>query len=290
MNIGWIGLGHMGVPMAGNVLRAGAPLAVYNRTQQKAQPLIDQGAAYCASPRELAERSDIIFTMLSDGAAVDGVLEGENGLLRGIGPGQIVVDMSTVSPGESRSFAERIEARGARFLDAPVSGSVKPAQEAKLVILVGGRAEDLEVVRPYFEWMGKAVIRFGDHGSGSYAKLVINSLLAITVHGVSEALLLADACGLDREQVLQMISESAVGTPLIRGKQEHFMKEQFPAAFMLKLMSKDLGLALDAAQQRELQLPLIEAAGQSYRQALRNGKGELDLTAVFKELQERNGR
>lgn len=290
LKIGWIGLGYMGVPMARNLLKDGVPLYVFNRTKEKAQALIDAGAILCSSPKEVAEHSDIVFTMLSDADAVKCVLEGDNGILSGMRPGKIVVDMSTVSPADSNLFAQMAAMKEVHFLDAPVSGSVKPAQDGTLVILVGGKSEILENCRPYFEKLGKALIRFGDTGAGSFAKLVINSLLAITIQGVSEALVLAEKGGLQREQVLHMISESAVGTPLVQGKQELFMTEDFPAAFMLKLMSKDLGLASHLLEESNLKLPLIATAETTYASAKQNGKGDLDVAGIFKELQEMNIR
>ncbi|WP_424768196.1 NAD(P)-dependent oxidoreductase [Paenibacillus sp. sgz302251] len=286
--IGWIGLGHMGIPMATNLINAGVPLFVYNRTEEKAKTLVDKGAVYCSSPKEVAEQADIIFTMLTDSSSVEQVFSGEEGVFHASTEGKLIVDMSTISPEDSRRFAALAIKKGASFLDAPVSGSIKPAQEGKLVILVGGNSRDVEICRSYFNILGKTFIHFGDHGSGSFAKLVINSLLAITVQGTSEVLLLAEKGGLDREQVLHMIGESAVGTPLIQGKKELFLKEEFVPAFMLKLMTKDLGLALDAARQSRISLPLTETAKVHYSKANDNGKGDMDLTAIFLELQESN--
>jgi 3-hydroxyisobutyrate dehydrogenase len=288
LKIGWIGLGYMGTPMAKNILKAGYPLYVYNRTKEKANVLVNEGAVLCETPQDLTEKADVIFTMLTDGSAVKDVLEQEDGILAGLEKGKIVVDMSTVSPEDSVLFAELVRAKEAAFIDAPVSGSVKPAEDGTLVILSGGNAEDIQKVQPTFDILGKKTVHFGENGKGASAKLVINLLLGITVQGASEALLLAEKLGLEKESTLKMILASAVGTPLITGKKPLFEKEDFPAAFMLKLMSKDLGLALKEADKNGTSLPLTKAADQTYGSAKEHGKGDLDLTAVFLELKEQN--
>ncbi|MGG3572917.1 NAD(P)-dependent oxidoreductase [Bacillus gobiensis] len=288
LKIGWIGLGYMGTPMAKNVLKAGNTLYVYNRTKEKAQGLANEGAILCETPQELTEKSDVIITMLTDGAAVKDVLEQEEGILAGLDHSKIVIDMSTVSPEDSVLFSELVRTKEAAFIDAPVSGSVKPAEDGTLVILPGGNAEDIQKVQPIFDILGKKTVHFGENGKGASAKLVINLLLGITMQGASEALLLAEKLGLEKESTLEMILASAVGTPLVTGKKQLFEKEEFPAAFMLKLMSKDLGLALKEADKNGTSLPLTKAADQTYGSAKEHGKGELDLSAVFLELKEQN--
>lgn len=287
--IGWIGLGSMGRPMVSNLLQAGYAVNVYNRSRDKAKELVDRGAVLAASPREIAERSDIIVTMVSDAAAVEAVLTGEDGILAGLSGGKIVVDMSTIGPKDSRRFAAMIREQGADLLDAPVSGSVKPAAEGSLLILVGGQAAAYETCRPMLDVLGKQTIHFGESGMGSHAKIVINLLLGLSIQAVSEALLLAEKSGLQREQVIEMISQSAVNTPIFQLKKENFAAQEFPAAFALKLMAKDFGLAMDAAREADAPLPATAAAYTTYTAAKATGKGDLDIAAVFLQLLESAG-
>ncbi|MBP2652034.1 MAG: 3-hydroxyisobutyrate dehydrogenase [Firmicutes bacterium] len=286
LKIGWIGLGNMGTPMANNLLKAGFSLYVFNRTNNKTKELVQKGAISCPTPRDVAANADIVFTMLTDAAAVRQVLTQPDGVLAGLRSGKIVVDMSTVGPDDSRSFAGLVAKASGRFVDAPVSGSIKPATDGTLIILAGGQAEDIARCQPCFDALGKDTINFGGNGSGSSAKLVINLLLGITVQGISEVLLLAERSGLEREKVLGMIAQSQVGTPLVQAKKGMFLEENFPAAFMLKLMSKDLGLAAAEAEQKSIRLPLATAANTTFRAAKDAGKGDMDLAAVLLQLKD----
>ncbi|NGM83687.1 NAD(P)-dependent oxidoreductase [Paenibacillus sp. 7124] len=284
--IAWIGTGHMGLPMARNLIKAGIGLHVYNRTAERAQPLGKDGAVIRRTLAEAAEGADFIFLMLTKGDAVKDVLAGEEGILAHLKPNAYIVNMSTIGPEEAKEFARLTgEARGI-YVDAPVSGSVGPAVQAQLVILAGGDRDALEACRPYLDKLGKAVIHFGDVGAGSYAKLAINLLLGVTAQGVGEALLFAEKSGLDRELVLRMISESAVSTKLFEGKKEMYVKDEYPSAFMISLVAKDLGLLTDEARRAGLNLPLAEAAGKTYADATQNGKGDLDMAAVWLQLKE----
>ncbi|EJL39535.1 MULTISPECIES: NAD(P)-dependent oxidoreductase [Brevibacillus] len=189
--------------------------------------------------------------------------------------------MSTIAPETSRFLAEQAKKAGLRFLDAPVSGSVGPAKEAQLVIMVGGEKADYDEAKPLLDKLGKAAIYLGPNGAGTSAKLAINLLLGITVQGVSETLLFARSLGIETEQMLEIISQSAVGTPLIRGKAASILADDYPAAFALKHMAKDLRLAREAG----VSTPLAESAQATYRQALEEGLGELDLMAILRHLQ-----
>ncbi|OWA33863.1 3-hydroxyisobutyrate dehydrogenase [Saccharibacillus sp. O16] len=286
--IAWLGTGYMGVPMARNLLKAGYSLKVYNRTMEKAQPLEADGAALASSAREAAQGAEVIFIMLTQGSAVEAVLSGEDGLLAGLEPESIVVNMSTIAPEEARAFAERIEAAGGRYVDAPVSGSVAPAQNGQLVILAGASKEALVSVQPFFDVLGKKTIHFGEVGAGSSAKLSINLLLGVMAQGISEALLIGEQAGLQREQLMEMIGESAVSTPMLSAKKEMWLNEEFPAAFMVSLLAKDLGLLTAEAKREGMELPLAEAVERTYADAVRNGRGELDMAAVWLELKERS--
>ncbi|CAM3026621.1 NAD(P)-dependent oxidoreductase [Paenibacillus sediminis] len=290
LKIGWIGLGAMGKPMAANLLRAGYQVYVYNRTKDKAEELLQAGACLASSPKEVSEHSDIIITMVSDSAAVESVLTRSDGILSAQLQGKIIVDMSTTGPNDSKKFSQLVNDHGGLFLDAPVSGSVKPAQDGTLIVLVGGDAEVYEKCRPIFDVLGKTSIHFGDNGSGSSAKLVINSLLGITMHGISESLMLASQLGLNTEQVLFMMSESALNSPLLQAKKQMLLQEEFPAAFALKLMTKDLKLTVDAATQANTPLPTVATVLNTFLAAKANNKGDLDMASVYLQLKEMAGK
>jgi len=281
MKIGWIGLGNMGVPMASNLLKAGYELYVWNRTPEKTAPLCEKGAKRTDSFEQLVELCDVLFTMVSDDSAVKEIYAGADGILASAAVhGKLAVDMSTISPDTSRYIAEQSKQAGLRFLDAPVSGSVGPAREATLVIMVGGEKSDYEQAKPMLDKLGKIALHMGPNGAGTSAKLAINLLLGITVQGVSETLLFARSLGIGTEQMLQIISESAVGTPLIRGKAPSILADDYPAAFALKHMTKDLRLAREAG----VSTPLAESAAATYRHAFEDGLGDLDLMAILRYL------
>lgn len=287
-NIAWIGTGHMGLPMAQHLVKAEYAVHVYNRTIERAKPLEQAGATLYSTPAEAVAQAQFIFIMLTKKDAIDDVLQGEHGILSQIRSGAYVINMSTISPEEAKAFAEQITAKGAIYVDAPVSGSVAPAEQGNLVILAGGQTEHIQACQPFFDLLGKKTIHFGEVGKGSSAKLSINLLLGISTQAIAESLLIAERSGLKREQVLEMFGESAVATPLLANKKDMFLNNEFPAAFMLSLISKDLGLLTTEAKRLNVQLPLAEAADQTYREANENGKGELDLAAIWLELQERH--
>ncbi|MCQ4087056.1 NAD(P)-dependent oxidoreductase [Saccharibacillus sp. JS10] len=284
--LAWIGTGYMGLPMARNLLKSGYTVNVYNRTIEKAQPLTEDGGNIVSSPKQAAQRAEAVFIMLTKGEAVEAVLNGEEGLIAGLAPGTLVVNMSTIAPGEAREFAKQVQSAGGVYIDAPVSGSVAPAVNGQLVILAGGAEESVKRCEPFFEVLGKKTIRFGDVGAGSSAKLSINLLLGITAQGIAESLLLGEQAGLQREQLIEMIGESAVQTPMLSAKKEMWMNEEFPAAFMVSLLSKDLSLVTAENKREGIQLPLAEAVERTYAQAVQSGKGELDMAAVWLELKE----
>jgi 3-hydroxyisobutyrate dehydrogenase len=286
--LGWIGLGHMGTPMAKNLLQEGCKVNVYNRSPEKAAALVEAGATQLHSPKEIVQQSDIIFMMLSNADGVKSVLTQENGVLDGIKQGKILVDMSTISPEDSLSNAVLVSENGGVYLDAPVSGSVGAAVGRQLVILVGGDKSALEICQPYFQFLGKKTIHFGSNSKGSSAKLAINLLLGVIGQGIGETLLLAEKSGLEMEKVLDMISFSALNTPLFQGKKDMYRKGEYPSAFMLELMAKDLGLIKAEASRLETRLPLAEEAHNTYFSAKQNGKGKLDMAAVYLELKDHN--
>lgn len=287
MRIGWIGLGNMGIPMAKNLINSRYDLTVYNRTKEKADSLIELGAKLLENPKEVVENADIIITMVSDDQAVKEIYTSSDGILAGLTSGKTVIDMSTISPNTSREIAELCNEKGVKMLDAPVSGSVKPAEEGTLVILVGGDSKTYNQCKPIFDILGKASFHLGENGAGSEAKLAINTLLGIYIQGIAETVLLAEKSGIPRETMMEIISLSAVGSPISAIKTKSIINDQYPAAFALKHASKDLGLAVDMAKEMNINLPLMNTAESSFREAAKEAYGELDIMAILSYL---NGR
>lgn len=285
--IGWIGLGSMGLPMAENLVSAGFRLKVHNRTKDKALALA--GVDVCDSPLQVAAGSDVTFLMLSDGAAVEAVLTGPHGVLEGLGPGKTVIDMSTIAPQDSLRFAQMARERGGLYMDAPVSGSVGAARSAQLVILAGADEAGISEFEICFKALGKATIAFGETGRGSAAKLAINLLLGATAQALGETLVFAQALGVDGGKMRELISQSAMNTPFFQLKRQMYQDNEFPAAFMLALMHKDLGLIADQVAQRHLELPLTAATGKSFEEAMALGLGQQDLAAVYAAIKKKSG-
>ena len=279
--IGWIGLGNMGIPMAKNLLKAGFELTVYNRTAAKAAPLQELGASLAASPKELWKKADIVIKMVADDAASIQLHEGPEGLLAGLsdqGAGRIVIDMSTVSPATTLRLAAQLADKGVEYLDAPVSGSVKPAEFGQLVIMAGGKKSVYEAAVPIFEKLGKASFYLGEQGSGNNAKLAINLFLSFTMQGLAEAVNFAREKGVAPAEMMAVVNESAVGSAFARLKTPNFVNDQYPAAFALKLMAKDLRLVKEQGMHSPGGLVIEE----SFRKATAAGLGEEDLSAIIK--------
>ena len=280
LKLGWIGLGNMGNPMVRNLLKAGFEVAVFNRTKDKETPLIEAGATSANSPQELMENCDVVLTMLSNDAAVKEIFEGESGLLSKEYPGKIIINMSTVSPETSRYLASKCNKHQIGFIDAPVSGSVKPAQDGTLVILVGGSAENYELAKPIFNALGKISIHVGAAGVASSAKLAINYLLGLNLQGLAETILFAENNGVSKEDMLTIVNEGACGNGITKIKSSSILNDSYPAAFALKHLAKDLKLAKDAG----LDSPLFHPLYDSYNRALHEGLGDEDVMAIIKSL------
>ena len=273
----------MGAPMARRILAAGLPLAVWNRSSERAAPFAALGATVAKTPREAAAGADIVCTMLSDPGAVQAVAEGENGLLAGAPPGALWLDFSTVSPAASRFFAACALEKGIHFCDVPVAGSVKPAEEGTLKFLAGGDEEDLARGKPVFDAVGKAVLRFGPVGHGSAMKLVNNLLFGVTLAGFGEALGLAKALGLpDKETTEWLLSIPSV-SPYLKAKMDFLEKGGEPPAFQLSLMEKDLRLMVEAGG-GPTSAPVVEAARADYERARKAGLGAKDFAHVLSFL------
>jgi len=279
--IGWIGLGHMGVPMTANLMKAGFPLMVWNRTRSKAEAI--EGAFVAASPADLAQGVDILVTMLSDDASQEEVLFGPGGVAEGAKIGQIIINMGTISPQASRSAAIRLGQLGVLVLDAPVSGSVKPATDGTLVILVGGDAEALARCQPVFDVLGKRTFHFGKAGQGANAKLAINMMLGTMLQAAAETVVFGEAAGLDRGLLLDMIAETPCASPIFNLKAPTIRADSYPPAFPLKHMAKDFRLMLEAANGADISV--AEAVSANFQKAEAEGLGDQDVMAVIKVLE-----
>ncbi|QHS55486.1 NAD(P)-dependent oxidoreductase [Mucilaginibacter sp. 14171R-50] len=277
--IGWIGLGLMGNPMSQQLLKAGYPITVYNRHKDKEAGLTQQGAATASTPKELLQQTDIVIIMVTDDKAIREIFEGENGLLQADVSNKVIINMSTVSPGINKEMAERCRQQGNHLLDAPVSGSVKQAETAQLVITTGGDTDVFEQVKPILEKLGKMVTNVGTVGSGNAAKLAINTLLSFYTQGLAEAVILAKNNGIEPETLLNLLSNTAIGNPYSKLKGEAIVNNNFKAAFTLKNIVKDLQLSRDIG----LDTPLGQTALKTFEDASARF-GDEDLIAIYKHL------
>jgi 3-hydroxyisobutyrate dehydrogenase len=279
MKIGWIGLGNMGSPMSKRLINAGYPVTVYNRNKAKEETLKSIGANIASTPLSLIDQMDIIIIMVTDDQAIREIFTGDNGLLRTKTKGKIIINMSTVSPGISKEMACLCSQEGNYYLDAPVSGSVKQAEEGQLVIMVGGDEILLEKVKPIFEHLGKLTLLVGGTGAGNTAKLAINILLSFYAQGLAEAVIFGRQNGIKTEDLIMMIGNSAMGNVFTKIKGDAILQNNYKAAFALKHIAKDLRLAKEAG----LKTPMGEAAFKSFQQA-EPVLGEEDIIAIIKHI------
>jgi 3-hydroxyisobutyrate dehydrogenase len=256
--IGFIGLGIMGGAMSTNLLKTGFPLTVWNRTPEKMRPLLEAGAKPVKSPKEVAERSDIVIDMVTDSKDVEEVLLGKEGVIHGARPGTIVVDMSTISPIVTREIAKKLGEKGIRMLDAPVSGGDIGARNATLSIMVGGDAEAYEECLPVFQAMGKTITYIGGHGDGQVCKAVNQILVGVNVLGVAEALMFASKAGVDVDKVLAAVSGGAAGSWQLANNGPKMLKGDYTPGFKVKDYIKDLRIIMETAA--ETKTPLVETA------------------------------
>ncbi|MCC6312777.1 MAG: NAD(P)-dependent oxidoreductase [Thermomicrobiales bacterium] len=276
--------------MAANILAAGFPLTVWNRSADRAADLVTAGAAAAATPRDLAAASEIVLTSLADPAAVEAVYSGPDGLLAGARPDAILVDCSTVAPDLSRRLGEAASAAGVAFLDAPVAGSVKAATDGTLAVLVGGDRAAFERCAGVFETIGRVAYHLGPVGSGATMKLVSNALLATIVQGMGEAIALGEKAGLDPAAMFAVLGASSAAAPVVNAKAEAVSRRIYrPAAFTIELMKKDLWLALSLANELSVPMPATSAAHGMVAAAGATGKQALDFSAVALLMEEISG-
>ena len=274
--IGWIGLGKMGVPMSEQLIKGGYPLTVYNRNREKTLKI---AGASADSPAALILRSDVVVIMVSDDQATRDVFTGDRGLLSAKVTGKVIINMSTVSPGIAKEMALLCEQQNNRYLDAPVSGSVKQAESGQLVIMVGGDDKTFQEVKPILECLGKLATLVGGPGSGNAAKLAINTLLAVQAQGLAEAIVFAVKNGIKKEDLIALINNSALGSAFIKIKGDAIIQENYEPAFALKHIAKDLRLAIGEG----LSTPLGKVAFQSFQKA-ESEFGEEDIIAIIKQV------
>ena len=287
--VGFIGLGLMGAPMAANVAKAGFPLTVYNRSPGKADGLRAAGAAVAQSPRELAGRSDVVITMLTDAASVEEVVRGDEGLLAGGRPGSVLIDMSTISPDQSRSMAIEIGVRGWKKLEAPVFGSTGPAKDGTLGIMVGGDEALLEEHRDLLQAMGSRIFYMGRMGTGTVTKLAFNLMAAAQFQSLAEAMALAAQGGVATEKLGELIAVTPVISDLLQRKIANIVGDNYAPAFPLKHLHKDLGLMVETGHSLGVPLPSTGAIHETYTAARSRGYADLDGIAVYCLLAEWSG-
>jgi len=278
--IGFIGMGLMGRPMAANLLKAGFSVLVWNRTASRAQEVVKQGARLAASPRETAAAVDVLITIVSDPPALEEVLWGPQGALDGLRKGSTYLDSSTVAPSLARRIAAACSPRGVRFLDAPVTGGTWGAEKGELVFMVGGDAEALKGAEPVLAAMGKRWFHLGPNGAGQTIKLAMNMILALQVDALAEALALVQGAGLPGEKLVEVLQSSMARAAVLDVKAPLLLKREYAPSFPLRLMHKDLGLALDLANQIGVALPATAAAREIYNAVKGAAKEDLDYAAV----------
>jgi 3-hydroxyisobutyrate dehydrogenase-like beta-hydroxyacid dehydrogenase len=278
--VGLIGLGLMGGPMGRNLLRAGFPLVVWNRTKAKADDLVREGAKLGADPRAVAGEADVLITIVSDPAALEEVLFGARGAVEALRAGSTLIDSSTVSPELARRVAAACTKRGVDFLDAPVTGGTWGAQKGELVFMVGGKTEVLERVKPVLEAVGKKFLLLGPNGAGQTVKLGMNLLLALQVDAFGEALALVTSAGVPAEKLMEVLQSSMARSGLLDVKAPMMVKGEFPASFPLRLMHKDMRLALELAHNKGVTLPCGTAAYATYSAVMDSSKDDPDFSAV----------
>ncbi len=285
--VGFIGLGIMGKPMAKNLMEAGYELVLFNRTREKAEELAENGdAEVAASPAEVAENSDVIVTMLPDSPDVRNVVVGEGGVLEGIREGDLLVDMSTISPVVTEELAEKVKERGASMLDAPVSGGDVGAIEGTLSIMVGGSEEDFERAKPLFDVMGKTVTHVGPTGAGQVTKAANQVVVALTIEAVSEALVLGSKGGVAPEKILDVLSGGLAGNKVMEVKREKFLSHTFDPGFRSELHHKDLGIALAAGREYGVVLPVTAIVDQMLLTMKKKGWGGEDHSALLRVIED----
>jgi 3-hydroxyisobutyrate dehydrogenase-like beta-hydroxyacid dehydrogenase len=287
--LGFVGLGVMGGGVARRLLAAGHELHGWNRTPEKAAPLVAEGLVLEGSPRAVAEQADVVFTMVTNVPALRAVAEGEDGIIAGLGPGKVWVDMTTAAPAVSRELAERVQETGAEMVDAPVSGSVSTLEEGRLSIMVGGNEETFRRVEPILLDIGPKVTRVGDNGQALLLKIAINLSLHVQMVAFCEGLLLAEKDGIDREVALDVMLGSVIASPMLKYRAPFILDMPDEAWFNVNMMQKDMLLALEAGRQLDVSMPTTAITNELLTAARAMGLEHNDFAVVYEVLAEMAG-
>lgn len=290
MNVGFIGLGIMGQPMALNLIKGGHTLAVYGRRAETMQPLEAKGAAPCSSPRDVAAKSEIMIVMVSDTPDVEQVILGESGVIHGAKAGSVVVDMSTIAPSATREMAKKLAENGIEMVDAPVSGGDIGAIQGTLSIMVGGKPEVFERVKPVLECVGKTIVHIGGSGAGQVAKACNQIVAGVTIQAVAEALTLAKASGVDAGRVRDALLGGFAYSRILEVHGKRMLDRSFKPGFKAKLHQKDMAIVLREAHQLGLSLPAAALVAQHFNAMVGAGEAELDNSGIIRVLERAAGR
>jgi len=282
---GFIGLGIMGKPMAGHLIAAGHTVYVYDLNSEPVKELASKGAVGCRNNKEVAQNSGVVFIMVPDTPDTEAVLFGKDGVVEGLRPGSVVVDMSSISPIATKEFAKKLDALGAKMLDAPVSGGQVGAEKATLSIMVGGQPEVFEQIKPYFEIMGKNIVHVGGNGDGQTCKVANQIVVALTIEAVGEALLFASKAGADPAKVRRALLGGFAQSRILELHGERMIRRSFEPGFRIRLQQKDLNLALQAARSLGLSLPNTSMAQELFNAVAAQGGSDLDHSAIVLALE-----
>ena len=288
-NLGFVGLGVMGSQMVNRLIDKGHTVTGYNRTRAKAEWLIKKGMRWADSPRAVAQSADVVFTMVTNAIALNTITEGPDGLLAGFGAGKVLVDMSTVSPAVSRALAAKIREKGADMVDSPVSGSVITLQEGKLSVMVGGRKETFEKVKPLLQDIGPKVTYVGDNGLALVMKIGTNLSLAVQMLAFCEGVLLAEKSGIAREIAVDVLTHSVIASPMVQYRGPFILKKQDEAWFNVNMMQKDMNLALELGRQLDVPMPTTAVTNEFLTAARGMGLEDRDFAVVFHVLAQMSG-
>ena len=283
-NLGFVGLGVMGSEMVLRLLARGHVVTGYNRTKRKAERLIDKGMRWADSPSEVARVADVTFSMVTDSAALEAIVDGPNGILAGLSSGKIFVDMSTVSPSVSRNIASKVRGTGADMVDAPVSGSVITLQEGKLSVMVGGRKETFDHLKPLLQDLGPKVTHVGENGLALVVKIACNLSLAVQMLAFSEGVLLAEKSGIAREVAVEVLTNSAIASPMIKYRGPFVLQLPPEAWFDVNMMQKDMLLALELGRQLDVPMPTTALSNEFLTAARGMGLVKEDFAVIFDVL------
>jgi 3-hydroxyisobutyrate dehydrogenase-like beta-hydroxyacid dehydrogenase len=288
-NLGFVGLGVMGGNMVARLLDKGHTVTGYNRTRTKAQWLIDRGMKWADSPRAVAAAADFTFSMVTNSAAINSITEGPDGILAGLAPGKLLIDMSTVSPAVSRSLAAKVREKGADMIDSPVSGSVITLQEGKLSVMVGGKRETFERAKPVLLDVGPKVTHVGDNGLALAMKIATNLSLAVQMLSFCEGVLLAEKSGISRETAVDVLTHSVIASPMVQYRGPFVLKMPDEAWFDVNMMQKDMLLALEMGRALDVPLPTTAVTNEFLTASRGMGLAKQDFAVMFEALARMSG-